>query len=170
MTSFAPLLDLSEAAAYGPETYYPAFFGFLGVACALIFCNIGAAYGTAKTGIGLSGMGVMAPSQVMKNIIPVIMSGVIGIYGLIVAVILLNGIKTPKEGYTAKDGFKHLAAGLSSGLSGLGSGIAIGITGDIGVRSSGRQDEHGNTEGIISNSSRSLTVGIIIIFYFILIF
>ena len=27
------------------------------------------------------------------------MSGVIGIYGLIVAVILLNGIKTPKEGY-----------------------------------------------------------------------
>ena len=77
MTSFAPLLDLSEAAAYGPETYYPAFFGFLGVACALIFCNIGAAYGTAKTGIGLSGMGVMAPSQVMKNIIPVIMSGVI---------------------------------------------------------------------------------------------
>ena len=32
MTSFAPLLDFSEAAAYGPETYYPAFFGFLGVA------------------------------------------------------------------------------------------------------------------------------------------
>ena len=85
-----PVLLESVAAAptYGPETYYPSFFGFLGVASALIFCNIGAAYGTAKTGIGLSGMGVMAPNQVMKNIIPIIMAGVIGIYGLIVAVIL----------------------------------------------------------------------------------
>ena len=138
-----PVLLESVAAAptYGPETYYPSFFGFLGVASALIFCNIGAAYGTAKTGIGLSGMGVMAPNQVMKNIIPIIMAGVIGIYGLIVAVILLNGVKTPAQGYTAKDGFKHLAAGLSAGLSGMGSGIAIGITGDAGVRASGRQEK-----------------------------
>ena len=46
------LLELFAAApTYGPETYYPSFFGFLGVACALIFCNIGAAYGTAKTGL-----------------------------------------------------------------------------------------------------------------------
>ena len=35
-------------------------------------------------------MGVMKPDLVMRNIIPVIMAGVLGIYGLIVAVIL-NG-------------------------------------------------------------------------------
>lgn len=33
-------------------------------------------------------MGVMKPDLVMRNIIPVVMAGVIGIYGLIIAVIL----------------------------------------------------------------------------------
>jgi len=33
-------------------------------------------------------MGVMHPGLVMKNIIPVVMAGVLGIYGLIVAVII----------------------------------------------------------------------------------
>lgn len=58
------------------------------------FCNlcnivdIGAAYGTAKSGVGIASMGVMNPGIVMKNIIPVVMAGVLGIYGLIVAVII----------------------------------------------------------------------------------
>ena len=33
-------------------------------------------------------MGVMNPQLVMRNIIPVVMAGVLGIYGLIVAVII----------------------------------------------------------------------------------
>ena len=48
------------------------------------------AYGTAKSGVGIASMGAMKPDLVMRNIIPVIMAGVLGIYGLIVAVIL-NG-------------------------------------------------------------------------------
>ena len=48
------------------------------------------AYGTAKSGVGIASMGVMKPDLVMRNIIPVIMAGVLGIYGQIVAVIL-NG-------------------------------------------------------------------------------
>ena len=50
--------------------------------------DIGAAYGTAKSGVGIASMGVMHPGLVMKNIIPVVMAGVLGIYGLIVAVII----------------------------------------------------------------------------------
>ena len=50
--------------------------------------DIGAAYGTAKSGVGISSMGVMNPQLVMRNIIPVVMAGVLGIYGLIVAVII----------------------------------------------------------------------------------
>ncbi len=38
--------------------------------------------------MGISSMGVMNPGLVMRNIIPVVMAGVLGIYGLIVAVIL----------------------------------------------------------------------------------
>jgi len=56
--------------------------------------DLGAAYGTAKSGVGISSMGVMNPQLVMRNIIPVVMAGVLGIYGLIVAVILIqNGMQ-----------------------------------------------------------------------------
>lgn len=60
------------------------------VACSFAskILDIGAAYGTAKSGVGISSMGVMNPGLVMRNIIPVVMAGVLGIYGLIVAVIL----------------------------------------------------------------------------------
>lgn len=50
--------------------------------------GLGAAYGTAKSGVGVAAMGVMKPDLVMRSIIPVVMAGVIGIYGLIIAVIL----------------------------------------------------------------------------------
>uniref|UniRef100_A0A7S3PPA8 V-type proton ATPase proteolipid subunit n=1 Tax=Aplanochytrium stocchinoi TaxID=215587 RepID=A0A7S3PPA8_9STRA len=71
----------------GPSAY---FFGYMGAASALVFANLGSAYGTAKSGVGIMSMGVMNPGLVIKNIIPVVMAGILGIYGLIVAVIL-NG-------------------------------------------------------------------------------
>ena len=39
--------------------------------------------------------GIRHPKSVMKNVIPVVMAGVIGIYGLIVGVILAQSIPTP---------------------------------------------------------------------------
>jgi V-type H+-transporting ATPase proteolipid subunit len=114
------------------------FFGFMGVTAALVFANLGAAYGTAKSGVGISSMGVMNPEPVMKNIIPVVMAGVLGIYGLIVAVILIQQVKGDNT-YSAYNGYAHLAAGLSCGLSGLAAGLAIGIVGDAGVRANGQQ-------------------------------
>lgn len=57
------------------------------------YLDIGAAYGTAKSGVGIASMGVMHPGLVMKNIIPVVMAGVLGIYGLIVAVIIQGSSK-----------------------------------------------------------------------------
>lgn len=109
----------------------------MGVTSALVFANLGAAYGTAKSGVGIASMGVMNPQLVMRNIIPVVMAGVLGIYGLIVAVILNQNI-TP-DGYSLYNGFAHLGAGLSCGLSGLAAGMAIGIVGDAGVRANGQQ-------------------------------
>ena len=49
---------------------------------------MGAAFGTAKAGVGIQSMGVMNPHLVMRNMIPIIMAGVLGIYGLIIAVII----------------------------------------------------------------------------------
>lgn len=58
------------------------------------FLGFGAAYGTAKSGVGIASMGVMRPELVMKSIVPVVMAGVLGIYGLIIAVIISTGSKS----------------------------------------------------------------------------
>ena len=121
---------------YGPAGCY----GFLGVAAALIFANLGAAYGTAKAGVGISTMGVLKPDKIIKAIIPVIMAGILGIYGLIVAVILVQKVNSGDK-YTYSNGFAHLASGLCCGISSWAAGIAIGIAGDAGARGLGQQDK-----------------------------
>ena len=113
-------------------------YGCLGVCAALTFANLGAAYGTAKAGVGISTMGILKPEKIIKSIIPVIMAGILGIYGLIVGVILIQ--KLNNNDYNYGDGFSHLAAGLCCGISGWAAGIAIGIAGDAGARALGRQD------------------------------
>jgi V-type H+-transporting ATPase proteolipid subunit len=60
----------------------------MGVTAALVFSNLGAAYGTAKAGVGICSMGVLRPELIFKSLIPIIMAGILGIYGLIVSVIL----------------------------------------------------------------------------------
>ena len=68
--------------ADGPEF----FFGYLGVSCALVFASnlinkdLGAAYGTAKSGVGIASMGVLKPDLIMKSIIPVVIFIILG-YG-----------------------------------------------------------------------------------------
>ena len=84
-------------------------------------------------------MGVLKPELIFKSIVPIIMAGILGIYGLIVSVILsgkskfsplFNSLLTPpftivgasegsSEGYTEAMGYKHLASGLCCGLSSL---------------------------------------------------
>lgn len=99
-----------------------------------VFIGMGAAYGTAKSGVGVASMGVMRPELVMKSIVPVVMAGVLGIYGLIIAVIISTGINPKAKSYYLFDGYAHLSSGLSCGLAGLAAGMAIGIVGDAGVR------------------------------------
>ena len=77
-----------------------AFFGFMGVVCALVFASIqvhqfinkfldlGSAYGTSKSGVGICSMGVLKPMLILKSTVPVIMAGILGVYGLIVGIIL----------------------------------------------------------------------------------
>merc|ERR1712227_121118 len=117
-----------------------SFFGFMGCAAALVFACLGAAYGTAKSGVGVANMGVLHADMVMKSIIPIIMAGGLGIYGLIVAVLLGSAIEGDKPyGYASYSGYSALAAGLCCGMAGLSAGIAIGIVGDAGVRANARQ-------------------------------
>lgn len=61
--------------------------------CNSILVGLGAAYGTAKSGVGLSAMGVLRPDLLIKCIVPVVMAGILGIYGVVVSVLLSSGCK-----------------------------------------------------------------------------
>jgi V-type H+-transporting ATPase proteolipid subunit len=65
------------------------------------------------------------------------MAGVLGIYGLIVAVII--GTSIAQDTYTYFKAFAHLGSGLSVGLAALSAGMCIGIVGDAGVRATAQQ-------------------------------
>ena len=123
-------------------------------------------------------MGIRSPELLMKNIIPVVMAGVLGIYGLIVAVIL-NGKMLKPDGatgyatYSQFSGFAHLAAGLCCGLCSLASGLSIGIAADAGTRAVGAQSAMaaswkkmgftGDAGGQVSSSGDALFVGTVLI-------
>lgn len=106
---------------------YGPFFGVMGAASAIIFTcefsitknsepydkclgktknsckqpfnnvGLGAAYGTAKSGTGIAAMSVLRPDLIMKSIIPVVMAGIIAIYGLVVAVLIAGQLAEPKD-------------------------------------------------------------------------
>ncbi len=52
----------------GPSAY---FFAYLGAASAVVFANLGSAYGTAKAGVGIMSMCVMKPGLIFKMMLPV---------------------------------------------------------------------------------------------------
>ena len=137
MAEFASVGRELLAEATGGDKTAP-FFGFIGAASALIFACFGAAYGTAKSGVGIASMGVLRPELVMKSIVPVVMAGVLGIYGLIIAVIISTNINNDGS-YSLFAGYAHLGSGLSCGLAALAAGMAIGIVGDAGVRANAQQ-------------------------------
>ncbi|KAH7817232.1 putative V-type H+-transporting ATPase subunit c [Monocercomonoides exilis] len=115
---------------------FSTWYGYCGAAAAIIFANLGSAYGTVTSGMGVCSIGPSHPNMVMKGIVPTIMAGILCIYGLIVAIIINSSIT--KE-YTYFQGFAHLSAGLMAGLSALCAGIAIGVVGEAGVRSYARE-------------------------------
>lgn len=121
------LLKLDRYPPYSP------FYGVMGVVFSSVLSSIGAAYGTAVAGTGIAATAVVRPELIMKSIIPVVMAGIIAIYGLVVSV-LLSGELAPSTTYSLPTGYVHLGAGLATGLSGLAAGYAVGEVGDVGVR------------------------------------
>jgi len=115
---------------------YASFFSAMGAASAMVFSALGAAYGTAKSGTGIAAMSIMRPELIMKSVVPVVMAGIVAIYGVVIAVLITQKMSATMTAYAA---FLHLGAGLSVGLSGLAAGFAIGIVGDAGVRGTAQQ-------------------------------
>ena len=101
---------LEDAAAWN-------FFGWGGAALALTLANIGSAYGTAKSGMGIASMSVTRPHLAFKSIVPVIMAGILSIYGLIISVLVSQSVKLDDDKAGPAASAKQLCAGLACGLS-----------------------------------------------------
>lgn len=99
----------------------PELLTGLGIAFAMFFSTIGASKATAHAGM------FVLRSKDYKSFGPIIIAGVLALYGLIISGIL--ALKLTKNGTTTslseKDGYVNLAAGLAVGLSCLASGLGM---------------------------------------------
>ena len=111
-----------------------------GIAIGLGFSVVGAAWGIWLTGSSLVGAAVKAPRIRSKNLVSVIFCEATAIYGVILAIILLSKISSPKDKsyqlaatwnwatfYYA--GYAVFFSGCSVGFTNIASGIAVGIAG-----------------------------------------
>jgi len=105
----------------------------------MILSTAGSGYGIAKSGVGVAAVGIVKPKIFVKSLVPVVMAGMGGIYGLISSVVIISGMKTEK--YSAFRGMAHFSAGLSVGLTSFPVGLCTGILGDEGVRATARNDK-----------------------------
>ena len=119
-----------------------AFFGAMGCASALVFANLGSAYGTAKSGIGLAHLGILHSERIMRGIRS-------RCHGW-VSWVSTDSLSLPSSTTTSRPtrtptlpslDILHFGAGLASGLSSLAAGLAIGIVGDTSVRAYGKQEK-----------------------------
>ena len=75
-------------------------------------------------------MGVEHPNGIIKNLIAIIMAGVLGIYGLIVSIIISGAVSAPGDNgntYSQYSGWAHFSAGLCCGLCCLAAGGALPV-------------------------------------------
>ncbi|EAY03465.1 V-type ATPase, C subunit family protein [Trichomonas vaginalis G3] len=121
---------------------WAGFIGFLGIAIALGATAIGSGYGTAKSAIGVFAACSIHPEFIYKGLMPVIMAGIVGIYGLVAAVIMnTRVIETSDRSFHQFNAYAILSCGLSVGLCGIASGCCIGVAGDAACRVLGEKPQ-----------------------------
>lgn len=113
----------------------PYSYAAIGIAMAIGLSVVGAAWGILLTGPSLVGAAVKAPRVRSKNLISVIFCEAVAIYGVIMAIILLNKFSSGKPQETNVShqalfaGFAIFSGGLTVGFSNLFCGVCVGVTG-----------------------------------------
>jgi V-type H+-transporting ATPase proteolipid subunit len=101
----------------------PTLLTGLGAATALFLAGSGAAYGTSHASI----FALRHPTNhSVMTMSPVIISGVLAVYGVIVGTLLALKLSSASPVITTVEGYKNLCAGLSVGLACLASGVGMG--------------------------------------------
>lgn len=119
---------------YFLATTSPYLWGGLGTGLAVSLSILGAAWGIFLTGSSILGGGVKAPRIKTRNLISIIFCEAVAIYGIIIAIIMIQKIKNVPESslYAFDDDNNPLgtysASAIYSGASLLGAGLTVGVT------------------------------------------
>jgi V-type H+-transporting ATPase proteolipid subunit len=100
----------------------PELMTGLGAAASTFLTAAGACYASVHAGV--FALRASVPCWVAFS--PIIISGVLAIYGIIISVILSAKFNNDETGLTETDGYRYFAAGLSVGLACLASGLGMG--------------------------------------------
>lgn len=111
------------------------FLAILGASIAIIFAGMGSARGTSIAGQAAAGAVSEDSSKFGKLLVLQLLPGTQGLYGFIVAFLILSkaGLLGAGVSLTTGQGFQLLASGLAIGITGLVSGIAQGKAAAAGV-------------------------------------
>ena len=123
--SIEPPIDSPYCPAWSP------FLGFAGMFFGVVLACAGSAYGTMKCGVGLSSAALINKNVIVRGLIAPIMAGIIGIYGLVYCIVVLDPIVD--NGYHVNNAYAHFTGGLAVGFTGLAAGLTIGIAGQTGI-------------------------------------
>jgi V-type H+-transporting ATPase 16kDa proteolipid subunit len=100
----------------------PELLTGLGAAAAIFLSSLGSCIASAPAGI--FALRAEIDSDSMLSFGPIMIAGVLAMYGLIISIILISKLMVD-EPITKKDGYKALSAGLVVGLSCLASGYGM---------------------------------------------
>jgi V-type H+-transporting ATPase proteolipid subunit len=124
----------------------PQLLTAIGAVCAIFFACAGASSASSLAGV------YAIQTKGWRSMVPIVISGVLGIYGTIIAVILAGKLQQQQQGdeLTTAQGYQNLCAGLAVGLTCFTSGQ--GMSGFLGMciygpMKLGRSNDFGNGEG-----------------------